>query len=169
MKTFEEFIYNKEIIKIHRFSNSGVSDYGIELFLGGYSPKMRKMDKILFRKYVTDLTPSEKEEYNEFILQEYQKECNYVRKQYERDQKEKEFIEKHKDAILKIIPFSFTDHYDVYHLNCTDTEILEMSGDNQIKTIEEFDDLSQHDKLYLIIMIENGATTIETWEDYILD
>lgn len=68
-----------------------------------------------------------------------------------------EFIEKHKEAVLKIIPFSFTNHYGVFYLNCTDKEILKMSGSKIINNIDEFNNLYQDDKVYLIIMIVNGA------------
>ena len=168
MKTFEEFISTVEIMKVHQYSNSGATDYGVATYLAG-EIKLGKSDKILFYKHFQDLTKEEREEYNDFLLQKYQSYCDWKKEQEERDQKKKEFIEKHKDAVLKIIPFSFTDHYEVFHLNCTDPEILKMSGSKQINTIEEFDDLYQDDKMHLIIMILNGATTIETWEDYILD
>ena len=168
METFEEFISRAQIMRVHFFSNSGATDYGVSTYLAG-GIKLGKHDKILFNKHFFEMTKEEREEYNDFLLGEYKSylECEY--KQEERAKKEKEFIEKHKDAVLKIIPFSFTDHYDVYHLNCTDTEILEMSGSKMINTIEEFDELYQFERLYLTIMILNGATTIETWEDYILD
>ena len=168
METFEEFISRAQIMKVHFFSNSGATDYGVSTYLAG-GIKLGKHDKILFNKHFFEMTKEEREEYHDFLLGEYKSylECKY--KQEERAKKEKEFIEKHKDAVLKIIPFSFTDHYDVYHLNCTDTEILEMSGSKMINTIEEFDELYQFERLYLTIMILNGATTIETWEDYILD
>ena len=168
MKTFEEFISRAQIMKVHFFSNSGATDYGVSTYLAG-GIKLGKHDKILFNKHFLEMTKEEREEYHDFLLGEYKSylECEY--KQEERAKKEKEFIEKHKDAVLKIIPFSFTDHYETYYLNCTDPEILKMSGSKQINTIEEFDDLFPFERFYLTIMIENGDNTMETWVDYNID
>ena len=41
METFEEFISRAQIMKVHQYSNSGATDYGVSTYLAG-GDKIRK-------------------------------------------------------------------------------------------------------------------------------
>lgn len=169
MKSFEEFYKEKYIFKIHTFSNSGSTDYGVSVILSVFNElsnnvfRPYKFDKLLFSKKGSDLSKIEFLEFNEFLKSEYQSYCNAFEKAKKEENEFNNFISENENKLIDIIPFSFTNHYDVYHLNCNDNEILKQSGKTEIKNITDYQKLDKSEKNYLIKMVVNQINSIETW------
>jgi len=169
MKLFEEFYEEKFIFKINTFSNSGATDYGISIILSDNNElsnnvfRPYKYDKLLFSKKCSDLNEIEFSEFEEHLKNEYKTYCIDFEQKNKEEKEFDNFISDNRSKLIDIIPFSFTDHYDVYHLNCTDIDILKQSGKNEINTISDYEKLSKHNKWHLIYMIVNQIDSIETW------
>jgi hypothetical protein len=169
MKSFEDFYKEKYIFKIHTFSNSGATDYGVSIILSDYNElpnnvfRPYKFDKLLFSKKVADLSEIEFLEFSEFLKSEYKSFCTEIEKRINEETDFNNFISENENKLIDIIPFSFTDHYDVYYLNCIDEKIIKQSGKKAIKNIADYQKLDKSEKYYLIQMVVNQMNSIETW------
>lgn len=164
METFEEFYKKCYFFKVHYFSNSGKTDYGVQTFVKDYDyVKIGFHDELLFHKRGDELSADEFNEFKEIIENYYDFYCKEFNIKQEEEEEIKSYIENNKQFLIEKIPFHYTDHYDVIYLNCEDEKILSNSGKKEIKSVEQLNKIDD-DYLYcLIIMAVKNLESIENF------
>ena len=169
MKTYYEFIEDKEVQKIHFFSNTGKTDRGVGFILSNYDTSLRRYDKILWSKSANELTTEERKEHEVFLAECYfrylDKEVEAA-KQYKewkineikKGEKNNEFLVKYRHFVESFLPFSVYNDYDILRLN-------HVKGDT-INNISEFDNLDDYIRICLTFAIVHDMKEIASWEDY---
>ena len=162
MKSFEDFYKEKYFFKLHTYSNSGYTDYGISYSMENSDKNpyyVRGYDEILFVIKGSDLTYEQFRELKPFLNRQYKIYCRDIKEKEYYETHRINFFKQHEKKLIKMIPFWWQDHYDTFYIN----ENIEGSRKRFINNITDYNNIDEDAKYWLLYMVVNKLPSIETW------
>lgn len=121
IKERDVFFKDYKIFVIEEYSNSGMTYYGKNIFVQKFINKIGRYDKVIFEKYVSELTNDEFLKYEQSIEEVYVHYKESVEKENLFKEKRREFILKNKHLIT--YPFYLFDKEDSRRISFTNTRL----------------------------------------------